>query len=129
MATCQYLTKFGSGDFGIDEDEDGIIVQSISVSSSAEKAEVRDRCGSIVGVSYYGYLQEITLEAVLEEGSTYTPRVATVFAINNQTPDRFPTSITGGTVLIEDIDDTWTAGDYKKISVKASYYPAITATP
>lgn len=51
-------------EFGIANDEAGLVTQSVSVTNKTDKKEARDKCGIIVAVSYYNPTSEIQIEGL-----------------------------------------------------------------
>lgn len=118
-------TTYGAGSFGLPNDESGLILQSITYNYTNDKKEVRGRSGSYVGIAYFNERVEVGLEAVVPASGAFSSTLAATLVMTNSMPDFLQGSISGGSLLIEEISKELGAEEYQTISIKATYYPSI----
>lgn len=120
-------TQFGIGKWGIGADETGIIIQNISYNYSQDKKEVRNRTGDVAGISYYNERVEVKLQGVIPTTSAFSGSIAATLtlAVGNAIPDHLKGTVTGGSLIVEEVSREQSAEDYETIEVSATYYPSI----
>lgn len=121
-------TQFGIGKWGVGADETGIIIQNISYNYSQDKKEVRNRTGDVAGISYYNERVEVKLQGVVPTTSAFSGTLATALTLSNSIVDHLKGTVSGGSLLIEEISKEASAEDYETIEVSATYYPSISSS-
>ena len=117
MAATVYTSASASSlSFGI-TDETGIILTSFSRNVQSVKTEVRNAVNDVVGVAYSGITAAISLEGFVN--GTTTMIIANTLTLNNDTTT---SGLTGGTVLIDSVNESTGQGEFMKISVSATQY-------
>tara|TARA_Y100000588_G_scaffold394786_1_gene517281 strand:- start:2151 stop:2522 length:372 start_codon:yes stop_codon:yes gene_type:complete len=109
----------GTIDFGVEDDELGLVTQSVSSNQKVDKKEIRDKCGIIVAVATYNPTAEITIEGYGELGSTNVGDTLTL------TSSDYNLETSGAKNVIEEITIEKTNEDFVKTTVKATQYSGI----
>jgi hypothetical protein len=118
-------TSFGDGNFGIAEDEVGIIINSLDFNFTQDKQELKNRQGETTGVTYYNAKVEVSISGKVPSLSAFDSTLATSLALQNAMPDYLVEGVSGGALLIEEISVARESEDYEGIELKAVYYPNI----
>lgn len=118
MPACAIIDGSETPIFGIENDEAGMITQSLKVTHKRDKKELRNSCGSVVSVAYYNRMSEIEIEGVLRAAFTYDVGDAFTFA-NSINP------AVVGKIIIDEISTDMSNEDFVKTSMKCSAYELI----
>lgn len=117
MAATVYTAASAADlEFGI-TNETGIILTSFSRNVQSVKTEVRDAENEVVAVAYTGLTAAIQLEGYVN--GSITMLVANSLTLTNDT-DSY--GLSGGTVIIDNINESTAQGEFKRISVSATQY-------
>lgn len=117
MAATVYTSVDAANlDYGI-TNESGIILTSFSRNVQAVKTEVRDAENDVVAVAYSGITAAITLEGFVN--GTVDMNVANALTLTNDTTT---SGLTGGTIIVDSVNESTAQGEFKKISVSATQY-------
>jgi hypothetical protein len=117
-------TTFGAGAFGITA-ESGILIQNISFNEKQDKKEVRGTSGDVVGITYYNETIEVKMQGILPTTSAFSTTLAATLVLANSLPDHLKGATTGGSLIVEEVNITYSNEGYKEIEVSAVYYPSI----
>ena len=115
-ATIYKNSSVSSVEFGI-TNETGILLSSFSRNVTANKSELRDAEGEVVAVAITGKQAEITLEGTLNGSATM--EVGNLLTLTNDI-DLY--GLSGGTVVVNSVQEKASAGEFKTISVSATQY-------
>lgn len=115
-ATVYTSTAAADLEYGI-TNETGIILMSYGRNVQSVKTEVRDAENDVVAVAYSGITAAITLEGFVNGATTFT--VGALLTLTNSTTGG---GLTGGTVLVDTVNESKAQGEFKKISVGATQY-------
>ena len=115
-ATVYKSTAAADLEYGI-TNETGIILTSYSRNVTSVKTEVRDAENDVVAVAHSGITAAITLEGFVNGSVTMT--VANTLSLTNSTSGG---GLTGGTVIVDSVNESTAQGEFKKISVSATQY-------
>lgn len=117
MPATIYTTS-GAADleYGI-VNETGMILTNFSRNVQSVKTEVRDAENDVVAVAYSGLTAAITLDGYINGATTFD--VANLLTLSNDT-DGY--GLTGGTIIVDSVNETTAQGDFKKVSVSATQY-------
>jgi hypothetical protein len=102
--------------FGI-TDETGIIVTSFSRNVSSVKTEVRNASNDVCAVAYSGMTAEITVDGFSNGDNDLT--VASAVTLTNTTTT---SGLTGGTVLVNSVNESSGQGEFRKVSASMTQY-------
>lgn len=117
MAATIYKSSAASSlEYGI-ENETGIILTNFSRNVQSVKTEVRDAENDVVAVAYSGLTATLTLDGFINGSTTF--EVANVLTLANDT-DGY--GLTGGTILVDSVNESTAQGEFKKVSVTATQY-------
>ena len=119
-------TTLGSGDWGLESVETGIILNTISFQYTHQSATLEDITGNTESVTYYDEKVEISIEGEIPATSPFAGKLGNELTLLNAIPDHVRAGVAGGSVLIEDINVGHDRKGYKKVSLKATLYPGIT---
>jgi hypothetical protein len=81
------------------------------------KTEVRDAENDVVAVAYSGMTAAITLDGFINGNATYD--VAALLTLANDTTT---SGLTGGTIIVDSVNESTAQGEFKRISVSATQY-------
>jgi hypothetical protein len=108
----------GSVEFGL-TNENGILLNSFSRNVTANKSELRDAEGEVVAIAITGKQAELTLEGTLNGGVSWS--VGSLLTLANEI-DNY--GVSGGTVIINSVQEKAAAGEFRTVSVSATQYSA-----
>jgi hypothetical protein len=117
MAATVYTSAAAADlEYGI-TNETGIILTSFARNVTSVKSEVRDAENDVVAVAHSGITAAITLEGFINGAVTMT--VANLLSLNNDTTTG---GLTGGTIIVDSVNESTAQGEFKRISVAATQY-------
>lgn len=117
MPATIYTTSGAANlEYGI-VNETGIILTNFSRNVQSVKTEVRDAENDVVAVAYSGLTAAITLDGYINGATTFD--VANLLTLSNDT-DGY--GLTGGTIIVDSVNESTAQGDFKKVSVSATQY-------
>lgn len=119
------ITTYGCGDgkFGIPADESGMVIESLTFDYSNSSKEVKDRTGSVCGITMYDEVCKVSLNGKLN-GGPYSESLAGSLLITNSQPLSAAIA-SGGLTLIEGLTVDYGNEEYQTIKVSATRYPNI----
>lgn len=97
--------------------ETGIILTNFSRNVQSVKTEVRDAVNDVVAVAYSGMTASITLDGFINGSTSFA--VASALTLANDTSGY---GLTGGTIIVDSVNESTAQGEFKKISVSATQY-------
>lgn len=119
-------TELGNtGNWGIPQDEAGVIIYDMGYDYSIQDKPVLDRSGEISGLALYQALCDVKFSGLVPKAAPFASKVGTVFAINNTIHDHLPTN--GGTTVLLQVSRSYNNEDFEKIDVTARHYPSLVA--
>ena len=117
MAATVYTASTAADlEYGI-VNETNIILTSFSRNVSSVKTEVRDADNDVVAVAYSGLTAAITLDGFINGTATYD--VAALLTLANDTTT---SGLSGGTIIVDSVNESTAQGEFKRISVSATQY-------
>ena len=114
-----------TGNWGIPEDESGIIITDLSYDYSNQEKMVLDKGGEIVGLALYQEKAEIKLSGLMKKTSPFAGKIGAALALTNSLPAHMQAS--GGTTIIKQISRALNNEDFEKIDITATNYPLVTS--
>ena len=115
-ATIYKASSVSSVEFGI-TNETGILLSSFSRNVTANKSELRDAEGEVVAVAITGKQAEATLEGTLNGSPAYD--VGALLTLAN---DIDGYGLSGGTVIVNSVQEKASSGEFRTVSVSATQY-------
>jgi hypothetical protein len=103
-------------EYGI-TNETGIVLQNFGRNVQSVKTEVRDAVNDVVAVAHSGITATITFEGYVNGSTTFT--VGALLTLTNSTTGG---GLSGGTILVDSVNESTAQGEFKKISVSATQY-------
>jgi glutamate synthase domain-containing protein 3 len=117
MAATIYTSSAASSlEYGI-VNETGMILTNYSRNVQSVKTEVRDAENDVVAVAYSGLTAAITLDGYINGSTTFD--VANILTLAN---DSSGYGLSGGTIIVDSVNESTAQGDFKRVSVSATQY-------
>lgn len=98
-------------------DETNVILTNFSRTVQSQKTEIRNAENDVCAVAYSGVTASIKLDGYLNGAVNYI--VGALLTIANAIDTG---GLSGGTVLVDQIDESTAQGEFKKVSVSATQY-------
>ena len=114
-----------TGNWGIPNDQSGILITDLSFDFSNQEKPVLDKGGEIIGFSFYQEKVEIKLSGLVAKTSPFSGKLGAALTLANAFPAHLQAA-TGGTTLIKQISRSLNNEDFEKIDITATHYPFIT---
>jgi hypothetical protein len=115
-ATVYKSTAAADLEYGIVNESD-IILTSFSRNVQSVKTEVRDAVNDVVAVAYSGLTAAISLEGYVNGSAAYD--VAALLSLANATDTG---GLSGGTIIVDSVNESSSQGEFKKVSLSATQY-------
>ena len=113
-----------TGNWGITNDEAGILILDLSFDFSNQEKPVLDKGGEIIGFAFYQEKVEIKLSGLVHKTSPFAGKIGTALVLANAMPAHLQGS--GGTTIIKQISRALNNEDFEKIDITATHYPTVT---
>jgi hypothetical protein len=114
-----------TGNWGIPNDQSGILITDLSFDFSNQEKPVLDKGGEIIGFSFYQEKVEIKLSGLVAKTSPFSGKLGAALTLANAFPAHLQLS-TGGATLIKQISRALNNEDFEKIDITATHYPTVT---
>jgi hypothetical protein len=114
-----------TGNWGIPEDEAGILITDLSFDFSNQEKQVLDKSGEIIGLSLYQEKVEIKLSGLVAKTSSFNGKIGAAITLANAIPAHLQQS--GGTTVLMQVSRSLNNEDFEKIDLTATHYPFIAA--
>ena len=114
--------------FGIAADENGLVIESLSVTYDQKQKPVLSRQGETVGMALYDQKAKLSVSGLVKgtTGLPATTLTAAMAALANASATTGH-GVTGGTVIVDSIRHDLQIEDFEKMSVEATRYPLMTS--
>lgn len=113
-----------TGNWGIPQDEAGIIITDLSFDYSNQEKTVLDKGGEIIGLALYQEKVEIKLSGLVKKTSPFAGKIGAALTLANSMPAHLQAS--GGTTVVKQINRALNNEDFEKIDITATHYPTVT---
>ena len=113
-----------TGNWGIPNDQSGIIISDLSFDFSQQEKPVLDKSGEIQGLALYQSKVEVKISGLVAKTSAFNGKIGTALVLANAIPAHLAT--TGGTTIIMQINRSLNNEDFEKIDITATHYPFVT---
>jgi hypothetical protein len=114
-----------TGNWGIPQDESGIIITDLSFDYSNQEKVVLDKGGEIIGLALYQEKAEIKLSGLVKKTGAFAGKIGAALALTNAVPAHMQSS--GGTTIIKQISRALNNEDFEKIDITATNYPLVSS--
>lgn len=112
-----------TGNWGIPQDEAGILINDLSFDFSNQEKPVLDRGGEIIGLAFYQSKVEIKLSGLVAKTSGFSGKIGAALTLANAIPGHL--LATGGTTILGQVSRSLNNEDFEKIDLTATHYPFI----
>ena len=113
-----------TGNWGITNDETGILINDLSFDYSNQEKTVLDKSGEIIGLALYQEKVEIKLSGLVAKTSAFSGKIGAALALANALPAHLQAT-SGGTTIIKQINRALNNEDFEKIDITATHYPFV----
>ena len=112
-----------TGNWGIPNDQPGILITDLSFDFSNQEKTVLDKAGEIIGLSLYQEKVEIKLSGLVAKTSSFSGKIGAAIALTNAIPGHLQQA--GGTTILMQVSRSLNNEDFEKIDLTATHYPFV----
>ena len=112
-----------TGNWGIPNDQAGILITDLSFDFSNQEKTVLDKAGEIIGLSLYQEKVEIKLSGLVAKTSSFSGKIGAAIALANAIPGNLQQA--GGTTILMQVSRSLNNEDFEKIDLTATHYPFV----
>ena len=113
-----------TGNWGIPNDQPGILITDLSFDFSNQEKTVLDKAGEIIGLSLYQEKVEIKLSGLVAKTSSFSGKIGAAIALANAIPAHLQQA-SGGTTILMQVSRSLNNEDFEKIDLTAAHYPFV----
>jgi hypothetical protein len=113
-----------TGNWGIPNDQPGILITDLSFDFSNQEKTVLDKAGEIIGLSLYQEKVEIKLSGLVAKTSSFSGKIGAAIALANVIPGHLQQA-SGGTTILMQVSRSLNNEDFEKIDLTATHYPFV----
>jgi hypothetical protein len=113
-----------TGNWGIPNDQPGILITDLSFDFSNQEKTVLDKAGEIIGLSLYQEKVEIKLSGLVAKTSSFSGKIGAAIALANAIPGHLQQA-SGGTTVLMQVSRSLNNEDFEKIDLTATHYPFV----
>ena len=113
-----------TGNWGIPNDQAGILITDLSFDFSNQEKTVLDKAGEIIGLSLYQEKVEIKLSGLVAKTSSFSGKIGAAIALANAIPTHLQQA-SGGTTILMQVSRSLNNEDFEKIDLTATHYPFV----
>ena len=113
-----------TGNWGIPNDEAGILINDLSFDFSNQEKTVLNKSGEIIGLALYQEKVEIKLSGLVAKTSPFAGKIGAALALANAMPAHLQAAA-GGTTIIKQINLALNNEDFEKIDITGTHYPFV----
>jgi hypothetical protein len=115
-----------TGNWGVPQDEAGIIITDLSFDFSNQEKMVLDKGGEVIGLALYQEKVEIKLSGLVAKTSPFSGKIGAALTLANSVPAHLQAN-SGGTTIIKQISRALNNEDFEKIDITATHYPTVSS--
>ena len=112
-----------TGNWGIPNDQDGLLITDLSFDFSNQEKTVLNKGGEVIGLSLYQEKVEIKLSGLVAKTSSFSGKIGAAIALTNAIPAHL--QATGGTTILMQVGRSLNNEDFEKIDLTATHYPFV----
>ena len=116
-----------TGNWGIPNDQPGILITDLSFDFSNPEKTVLDKAGEIIGLSLYQEKVEIKLSGLVAKTSSFSGKIGAAIALANAIPGHLQQA-SGGTTILMQVSRSLNNEDFEKIDLTATHYPFVSSS-
>ena len=109
-----------TGNWGIPQDEEGVIITDLNFDFSIQEKPVLDKGGEIQGLALYQGMMEGKISGLVASASGFAGKIGAALTIANAIPSHL--TGTGGTTITTGISRTLNNEDFEKIDISFKHY-------
>jgi hypothetical protein len=113
-----------TGNWGIPNDQSGILITDLSFDFSNQEKTVLDKGGEIIGLALYQEKIEIKMSGLVAKTSSFSGKIGAALAMGNAAPSHLQQS--GGITVLMQVSRSLNNEDFEKIDLTATHYPHVT---
>jgi hypothetical protein len=113
-----------TGNWGIPNDQTGILITDLSFDFSNQEKTVLDKGGEIIGLALYQEKIEIKMSGLVAKTSSFSGKIGAALAMGNNPPAHLQQ--TGGITVLMQVSRSLNNEDFEKIDLTATHYPHVT---
>jgi hypothetical protein len=114
-----------TGNFGIPNDQTGLLVTDLSFDFSSQEKQVLDKGGEVIGLAFYQEKAEVKISGLVSKTSAFSGKISAALVLANAIPAHLQKS-TGGTTILTQMSRSMNNEDFEKIDLTATHYPNVT---
>ncbi|MBN8459432.1 MAG: hypothetical protein J0M04_16510 [Verrucomicrobia bacterium] len=114
-----------TGNWGIPNDQPGILITDLSFDFSNQEKQVLDKAGEVIGLSLYQEKVEIKLSGLVAKASSFNGKIGAAITLANAIPAHLQSS--GGTTVLMQVSRSLNNEDFEKIDLTATHYPFVSS--
>ena len=114
-----------TGNWGIPNDQTGILITDLSFDFSNQEKPVLDKGGEVIGLAFYQEKVEIKLSGLVRKDAPFSGTIGTALVLLNAIPAHLRQAI-GGTTILMQVSRSLNNEDFEKIDLTATHYPFVT---
>ena len=115
-----------TGNWGIPNDQPGILITDLSFDFSNQEKTVLDKAGEIIGLSLYQEKVEIKLSGLVAKTSSFSGKIGAAIALANAIPGNLQQA--GGTTILMQVSRSLNNEYFEKIDLTATHYPFVSSS-
>lgn len=112
-----------TGNWGIPNDQSGILITDLSFDFSNQEEPVLDKAGEVIGLSLYQEKVEVKMSGLVAKTSSFSGKIGAAIALANAIPAHL--QATGGTTILMQVSRSLNNEDFEKIDLTATHYPFV----
>ena len=113
-----------TGNWGIPNEQSGIIIYDNAFDFSQQDKPVLDRGGEIIGLAFYQSKVDIKISGLVPKTSPFNGKIGAAMTLANAIPGHLVA--TGGTTIVMQISRSMNNEDFEKIDITAVHHPFVT---
>ena len=113
-----------TGNWGIPNDQDGILITDLSFDFSNQEKTVLNKSGEVIGLSLYQEKVEIKLSGLVAKSSPFSGKIGAALALANGIPAHLQQT-SGGTTILMQVSRSLNNEEFEKIDLTATHYPFV----
>jgi len=114
-----------TGNWGIPQDQAGILIIDLSFDFSNQEKPVLDKGGEVIGLALYQEKVEVKISGLVAKESPFAGKIGAALALANAIPAHLQQA-TGGTTILTQVSRSLNNEDFEKIDLTATHYPFVT---
>ena len=113
-----------TGNWGIPNDQPGIIITDLSFDFSSQEKQVLDKAGEVIGLSFYQEKGDVKISGLVAKTAPFSGKIGAALTLANAIPSHLQN--TGGTTILTQISRNLSNEDFEKIELTATHYRFLT---